>query len=62
MRPTDKEIGRLLRRTAFKLFAMGDTEGYRELYTMGNLVDPPEEDDRPDAPSPRGNHGAWTGD
>ncbi len=61
MRPTDKAIGTLLRRTAFKLSAIGDHDGFRELYEMGQLVDPPERDDRPDAPRETG-HGAWTGD
>ena len=61
MRPTDKELAKLLRRTAFKLADHGDKEGYKELYALGNLLDPPTKDDRPDAPSQR-TYGAWTGD
>ena len=61
MRPTDKELAKLLRKTAFTLSNHGEHKAYKELYAMGNLLDPPTQDDRPDAPRETG-HGAWTGD
>ena len=61
MRPTDKEIARVLRKAACDLWAVGQQKQGRTCWDIAIVLEPPVQDDRPDAPRETG-HGAWTGD